>query len=393
MSSAISQFIEKVATSERSEDVSLCEIETAVNEVKRQGDEISRGTTIHLIQQLSCFALDQDAKKAQCVIKFVNTLWDATDGDPLYVDLIPLLKPHLLLNLGDGSSAKRRNRVAPGLNPVLGVSSQEDEIRSRWKSQGGWKHVGLFYIVLLHLQHRDVSVELRWITPGILNLLDDPHDIPLRVQGVQLVHAFVEVFRDPEHWVPFSSTGLFLLFEPVLKNMCYLVPTLYSTMDTTRVWRSVFPALIALYRVEFSDTLEYFRHLQSMCSEIVLRGLIPRLGVKYPTLTVQLLTTLSELLSKMGPLSVVLLQRTVYTLGECIVSDPFFTVADDIVTALLGCVETLVDVCPSERVAAHRYDLNALFRIIRHKCESEGATTEAIGKIVLGLEARIPLDT
>lgn len=287
--------------------------------------------------------------------------------------LIERLKP-LLLHTPD----HRRNTDRVGLKPKVGFSLKEDEARREWKERGGIKSIPLFYTVLSHLEHRNVSSNLWWITPGILNLLDDTSDlVGIKLRGVQLLKTFLDHgFSDESHWLPFNDTGLFGLYEPILLNMCYYLPPAYSSDESLKVWKEVFPTLNALYKRQFgSRVILYRKYLGKFLSEFILQQALPRINLTNETLAIYLLDTVVHLIRILEASTLYYLTRIIYTLGEYLVKNPFFTAFEELVRKTLETVETLVSVLPSGRLNAHKFDLLALVLIPFDKCKQEGKLT------------------
>lgn len=304
--------------------------------------------------------------------------------------LIENLQP-LLLRTED----RRRNNVKSGLRPSVGMSSKDDEARRIWKERGGIRSIPLFYVILLHLQHRNVSSNLWWITPGILNLLDDTTDLAgIKLPGVLLLRTFLSnAFKDETHWISLRETGLFKLYEPILLNMCYYLPPSYSSDETLKVWREVFPTLNVLYATQFKNSEIICRKYQGkFLSEFLLQQAIPRINLTSETLAIYTLDSMISLMKMLDTSTLYHMSRIIYTLGEYLVRNPFFTAFEGLLRKTLDTLEVLVAVCPAARLTAHKFDLLALILIGFDKCKQEGKLTEDLTnnfrRLMQSLEAK-----
>lgn len=300
---------------------------------------------------------------------------DTATRDDVIDRLIGKLQPLLL------RSDVPRKVKTPGLRPSVGFSFKADENRRKWKQNGGLKSIPLFYVILLHLGHHKLSSNLWWITPGILNLLDDSSDLDgIKLRGVLLLRTFLEsAFKDETRWISFQDTGLFELYEPLLINMCYYLPPVHSAEVSMRVWKQVFPTLNALYSIQFDQDLKsYRRHLGSLMSELVLQQLIPRINMTSEVLAVFVLKTLKDQIQRLEEATLYYLSRIIYTLGEYVVKDPFITTFEEIFKEAVDTLEVLISVCPPDRIAAHKYDFLALTVIMFDKCKQEGKLTDVL---------------
>ncbi|AJV42777.1 Tti2p [Saccharomyces cerevisiae YJM1381] len=304
-----------------------------------------------------------------------------SEHDEIMCVLISKLQPLLLKRKSNFELKEQRNL---GLKPTLGMSLKEDNLMQAWVSQGGLKGIPLFYVILLHLKRRDISTNLSWIIPGILNILDDTTDIRrIKLRGVLLLqtllnHTFMNETNDSK-WIQFSSTGLFPLFEKTLINMCYFLPPSYNADETIAIWRVVFPTIQSLYKVEFLDNYtKYQYHLEKFMSEIILQNIIPRASLAYENLTLYALECTMNILRLQREGSVVHLQRLIFVLGEYIVRNPFYTTFPKLISKTLSVVSTLIKVCPNERIVAHRFDILSLILVTYDKCSQEDALNESI---------------
>lgn len=338
-------------------------------EINKQ--ELPEELILQTIQCLSYLALNE-GEGGRVPLKTIEILMavNSTGKDDTLHSLIEKLKPLLLrIDVNDGKKS------ASGLKPRVGMSFKEDEARRVWKETGGLQSLPLFYVVLLHLKNRDVSSNLWWITPGILNILDDTTDlICIKLRGVLLLKTFLShSFEDQVNWISFVDTGLFQLYEPILLNMCYFIPPAYSSENSLRTLKIVFPTLNLLYRLRFQDSeIKYKYHLGKFLSEILLQNIIPRINITSEELTKFALDAMINIIEILQVSTVCHLQRIIYTLGEYLVQNPFFTAFSALMEKTLHVLESLVEVCPNERIIAHKYDFLALLLITYEKCKYEG---------------------
>lgn len=340
-------------------------------------------TNLNVIQCIAYFTLDngvRGTKSLETIKKAISQLIKETSWtyDELLAWMIGRLRP-LLLRIEEGDRQPKKTDNA--LKPKIGFSSKEDEQREEWRNRGGLKSVPYFYVVLLHLKNRHVSSNLWWITPGILNILDDTTDIVgIKLRGVFLLKVFLEnCFEDQDHWISFSDLGLFELYLPVLLSLCYYLPPSYDSNTSLTVLRTVFPTLNSLYRLQFlSSDLKYKYHLGKFLSEILLQNLIPRVNFTSEPLTAYGLQVCCTVVEILGVSSAVHLQRMVYVMGEYLVRNPFFTAFNSLLDNTLNLIHILVVQSPAERVVAHKYDFYGLLLISFGKCKQEGKLTQEV---------------
>ncbi|GAV52371.1 hypothetical protein ZYGR_0AG03620 [Zygosaccharomyces rouxii] len=341
-------------------------------------------TSLEVIQCLSYFTMDKEPRGSKCLetIKTVvgiltnDTNWSY---DELLSYLIDRLRP-LLLRTNETARQSSKDEDS-ALKPKIGLSYKEDEQRQTWRKQGGLKSIPFFYVVLINLKNRHVSSNLWWITPGILNILDDTTDIvSVKLKGVILLRVFLEnCFEDQKNWVSFSDLGLYELYSPILWNLCYYLPPSYDSSTSLKILQTVFPTLNSLYRLQFiSSDLKYKYHVGKFLSEILLQNLIPRINFISEPLTAYVLETCCQSVRILGVSSAVHLQRMIYVLGEYLVRNPFFTAFDSLVDYTLNLIHTMIVECPAERVIAHKYDFYGLLLISFGKCKQEGKLTQGI---------------
>ncbi|AJR73239.1 Tti2p [Saccharomyces cerevisiae YJM1478] len=349
------------------------------------GCAITVSDEVNLIESLSYHSISPgvDIQINTDVLQTIDYYFqrNKSEHDEIMCVLISKLQPLLLKRKSNFELKEQRNL---GLKPTLGMSLKEDNLMQAWVSQGGLKGIPLFYVILLHLKRRDISTNLSWIIPGILNILDDTTDIRrIKLCGVLLLqtllnHTFMNETNDSK-WIQFSSTGLFPLFEKTLINMCYFLPPSYNADETIAIWRVVFPTIQSLYKVEFLDNYtKYQYHLEKFMSEIILQNIIPRASLAYENLTLYALECTMNILRLQREGSVVHLQRLIFVLGEYIVRNPFYTTFPKLISKTLSVVSTLIKVCPNERIVAHRFDILSLFLVTYDKCSQEDALNESI---------------
>lgn len=349
------------------------------------GCAITVSDEVNLIESLSYHSISPgvDIQINTDVLQTIDYYFqrNKSEHDEIMCILISKLQPLLLKRKSNFELKEQRNL---GLKPTLGMSLKEDNLMQAWVSQGGLKGIPLFYVILLHLKRRDISTNLSWIIPGILNILDDTTDIRrIKLRGVLLLqtllnHTFMNETNDSK-WIQFSSTGLFPLFEKTLINMCYFLPPSYNADETIAIWRVVFPTIQSLYRVEFLDNYtKYQYHLEKFMSEIILQNIIPRASLAYENLTLYALECTMNILRLQREGSVVHLQRLIFVLGEYIVRNPFYTTFPRLISKTLSVVSTLINVCPNERIVAHRFDILSLILVTYDKCSQEDALNESI---------------
>lgn len=342
---------------------------------------ISKSTVVETVQHLSYRSLDED-ECGKIAVQSIETLIDRSGLD-ITDDLISRLIP--MLPRIDRNTDKKM----AGLNPQFGLSFEEDEARQIWKANGGTKCLPLFYVILLHLKHQNVSSNLWWMTPGLLNILDDSTDLlGVRLKGVLLLKIFLEkCFVDDEHWISFHDTGLYALYEPILLSMCYCLPPGYSSKDSLAIWRIVFPTLNSIYSLQFKrNQLAYQHHLGNFLSQLLLQNVIPRINITDEKLTEFALETLIKIIKTLKVSIVAHLQRIIYTLGEYMVRNAFFTAFTSLVDKTIEVFSTLIEECPTGRINAHKYDLLAIILITFEKCQKEGKMT---GELTLRLRQLI----
>ncbi|SCU78854.1 LADA_0A08108g1_1 [Lachancea dasiensis] len=282
------------------------------------------------------------------------------------------------------------------LKPQRGFSFTDDKVRSEWAAQGGKRSIPLFYVVLGQLEHGEISSNLWWITPGILNILDDTSELEgIKLQGVVLLRQFLTQTVDVTHTAQFNfaGSGLFKLFEPILLSLWYHFPPSTDPELSGKIWETVSSTLLALYQVQFAyDPTQYHRFVHKFLSETILQATLPRIAVEYTDLTVKVLKIVDSTIDILGPKSVAHMQRLIYVIGEHLVRNAFVTLFMPLVHQITATLTKVVIACPEERVAAHKYDFLGCVLILSEKCHSEGTlddkTALSFHEFVLLLKSR-----
>ncbi|SCU80708.1 LANO_0B00936g1_1 [Lachancea nothofagi CBS 11611] len=262
------------------------------------------------------------------------------------------------------------------LNSNKGFNFAEDKIRSDWHEGGGRRSIPLFFMVLSQLKHRDISSNLWWITPGILNLMDDTSDLEgIKLGGVVLLRQFLTQTIDLNDTVHFNftNTGLAKVFEPILTSLWYHFPPSTDPQLTEKIWETVFTTLIPLYQVEYSQNRSlYYKSVSKFLSEIILQATLPRVATEYPELTLKVLKFVDTTIDILKERSVAHLQRLIYVLGEFLIRNGYITLFMPLVHQIVLTLTKLVVVCSRSRIVGHKYDLLACVTILSEKCFSEG---------------------
>lgn len=345
-------------------------------------------TIIQLIAKLSFFASESSispVRNEQCNIAISHLF--SLDYAILLNNLIDTLTKKLI-EVSKTSSYKENNI---GLNPRLGFSFEEDKIKEDWlraNNNPTRDIIPLFHIILKNIKRNDISSNLSWIVPGILNLLDlTILDIKLN-GGVFLLDEFLKKFeiKIDSNFVSFKELNLFKLFEPVLINLCYFLPPTYKPNESLKVWKKVFPTLLRLYKVQFLEkksTIEYIKYIQSFSSDILLQTIIPRISLDYENLTLFLLDTLKNIFNNiLKENSVILLQRIIFVFGEYIIRNPFITTFNNILIETWNILKLLIEICPKDRIIKHKFDFLALMVLTFEKCNNEGCLNDTITKLL-----------
>ena len=337
----------------------------------------------NLIKSIALFSLHDDKEIADLALDAAAKLiWmKGTDqGNANISYLISELKPLLL------RSAAMGKHSAPGLNPRLGFTYAEDQRREAWRERGGMKSIPIFYVILRNLPRSDVTSNLGWIVPGLLNILDDTSDfVRIKLKGVVLLRTFLEFcFLEDDtkvgesgRYLSLRETGVASLFEPTLTNMCYYLIEVNKT-DNKETLELVYGTLLLLYERTYltggnkednAKNLSLYKEKIGtvILSEILLQYALPKIGTKDEYLLGFIIQMLQKMTAILGPDIVIYLQRIIYYVGEYVIRDPFFTSIRShtgIVPGTISFLLTLVDVCPQERIKEHRYDFLGLALVV-----------------------------
>lgn len=345
---------------------------------------------IQLLESLTYFLFDKVSQpNNKRLISNASKIWGIIEDNhhehSLSINiLIEDLRPHLLRNKNEKVIKQANKNV--GLNPKLGLSLKEDNIRDEWYKNNEFKYIGTFHFILTKLQHHDLSGNLWWIIPGILNLMDDTnHFEDVKIPSIELFYQLLECFtkdtsESANKWISIQDSGLYDLFEPPLKNMLYFTPPSFPQEQTLAIWSSVYPVLIKLCELQYNyppaDPHQYNGMLINLANEVILQHSIPRCAFKHEILLLFGLNELIDILKIVGEPSILIFQRIVYVVGETLVSDPFFTLFDSVIDVIIKLIHTLIKICPQERIIAHRFDLIGLIVLITIKCDKEGKLAE-----------------
>ncbi|CCD27187.1 Tti2p NDAI_0J02950 [Naumovozyma dairenensis CBS 421] len=371
------------------------------NDANMQLDDIQRK---QLILCLLLLIVDNESH----VLKIVDKLLHPQEGlvvnrEDIIKWLVDRLQPLLLKNSANTNASdlqKVKYKFDNGIKKNillntklrLNMFQDDDDEKLKWKQNGGLNSIPLMYGILKLLHRNEISSNLWWINPAILNLLDDTTDLQgIVLKGVLLLNIFLqkfETFDKDDKWITFKDTGLFQLYEPLLKKMCYFIPPMNKEQESIQVMTLVFPVLNQLYYVEFErDLKERNKRISEVVSEILLQNIIPRLDLKYNKLLITLFDILIENIKILKTQSVIHLQRIIYVLGQYFVKNPFITLYEDVIIKILELVSNLIEECPSERLVFHKYDLLGLEIMILLKCRQEGLIVkEEVNDIIISLK-------
>lgn len=341
---------------------------------------------VQLVESLTYFIFDKESQSSkERLVSVTNKIWSNieishNEKTPIINILIEDLRPHLLRTKNE-KVVKQANKNV-GLNPKLGLSMQEDSMREQWHRNNEFKYIGTFSFILMKFRHQDISSNLWWVIPGILNMMDDTSYFDdVKLPSIRLFYQLLECFtkdgsNSASKWLSIKDTGIYDLFEPTLKNMLFFTPPSFPKKQTLQIWSVVYPVLIKLYELQFNflaeDSQQYHEKLITLCNEVILQHSIPRCGFKYEELLLFALNQLIQLLQIVGQSSVLIFQRIIYVIGETLISDPFFTLFDSVIDASIKLIDNLIEICPKDRLRAHRFDLVGLAFIIAVKCDKEG---------------------
>ncbi|CAH02106.1 Tti2p [Kluyveromyces lactis] len=337
---------------------------------------------------LSYFLLNEHWTRYEQRDRVTHLIDNYLDRDhDLVHSFISALKPMLIKSTGinnDNLTPSGRRKIEssrPGLQPRLGFEQTFGESRwKEWRTNGGLRSIGLFYIILRHLGKQEISANLPWISPGILNIIDDTTLGPenVRVYGIMLLCTLLESVlnkRDTYNF-NFKDTGLQKVYEPILTNLLYNLPPSSTPEETLRTWKVTYPALQLILRVEASDNDQDFRdRLGHMFSENILQLTIPRIGLDYPGLSLWILGYCQDVVLMLGKETTLYLQRVIYVLGEFYFRNAFMTLQMPILHKCLDLLILLCDQCIPESIVNQRYDILACILLCYEKCYNEGSLT------------------
>lgn len=385
--------------------------------------------TVELIQKLSYFLID-DLKVNKNLLVVIESIWMSREDKPNCLrQLIEVLKPYLPPNDSQKSKFNNRNYHQniqnSALLPQLSFNSQGDNKIAVWFQEKSWKCYGLFYFILQKLPKSEMSSQMNWIIPGILNLLDNADNLKgIKLMGVIILNQWLDCYlmkgndsngennQDNESkWLKFNQVGIYDMVEPILSNMLHYVPPLYSLDDTLQIWEILYPTILKLYKIQYEQIVYdeitnkienkiedgvknenkhlYNKQLQKLITKNILQYNIPHCEVKYDKLTEFQLIQLRALIRELGSSSVILLTRISYTLGEILVKSPYITLFPNIVLEILQLLDELIQIIPKDRITKHRFDLLGLIIILWKKCNNEGAIHETNRRQMLHIESKL----
>ncbi|CCE61708.1 hypothetical protein TPHA_0B00360 [Tetrapisispora phaffii CBS 4417] len=287
---------------------------------------------------------------------------------------------NLLYKPSNSFANVRSKSLGSGLNPKLGFNRTDETNLEQWKLNGGLYSIPLLHVILRHLDRKHFSSNIWWITPAILNLLDDTSDLhKIKLKGVKalqtlLKYPFCSLPNGKEsQWISFEQTGLFGIFEPILVNMTYFLPPSYPAKETCIIYESIFPALILLYKRQYENNeVQYKTCLQKLLSDNILTNIFPRIVSEHESLTLTTIKFTNQLINELKENITILLSRFIFVLGEYFVKNPFFTTSIAIVEETIKLISLLINFAPIERLNCHKYDFTALLIIIYEKNDLEG---------------------
>lgn len=316
------------------------------------------------------------------------------NGDELIPILISKLKPMLVKADGVSSgnlTASGRRKIESsstkyGLQPRLGFEETFGESKwEEWRLNGGIRGIGLFYMIVRNLKKRDISTNLPWISPGILNIIDDTTvgADNVRLYGIlllqELLRSILKSDENNKYTFSFKDTGLHQIYEPILTGLLYHLPPSSTAEETLRIWEVTYPTLQLLLEVEaFGNTDEYRTKLGQMFSETILQLIIPRIGLEHVALAQWILSYCERIISILERDSTIYLQRILYVLGEYYFRNPFITLNMEVLEQSLHILETLCYQALPESIRNQQYDILACILLTYEKCSTEGALTPNI---------------
>ncbi|SCV01692.1 LAME_0G17876g1_1 [Lachancea meyersii CBS 8951] len=354
---------------------SSSELKTACTDLINCFNDLDNAERLRSLKSLGYFCLDYE------ILPEVRDRCQYCFSEVMHKDLLAIviqdLRQMLLQvknsQLSEQGRLKVQNKLV--LNPKKGLAFAEDKIRSDWAENGGERAVSLFYAVLGELRPKDVSSNLGWIVPGILNLMDDTSDLEgIKLQGVVLLNHFLKKSLDiqSEQRFDFASTGLTTVFEPILTSMWYHFPQSTEPGLTKKIWGTVFPALMSLYRAEYFSRPELLRESVSrFLGETLLQVTVPRISADYMDLTIDTVNRVGSCLDVLGEKSVIHMQRILYVFGEYLICNVFITDFRPLLPSVLAVLTGLVEKCARDRVIAHKYNLLTCALVMCERCYAE----------------------
>ncbi|CEP60980.1 Tti2p LALA0_S02e04060g [Lachancea lanzarotensis] len=359
------------------------ELKTACRDLIDCSNSLTNADRVRSLESVSYFCLSPQISpqlKNEC-----ESCFRAVLNEESLATIIDDIRPMLLQvkNSRISEQGRLRQQEALILNPKKGLVFEEDDIRSKWAQVGGKRTISLFYVVLGQLRTKDVSSNLGWIVPGILNLMDDTSDLEgIKLQGVLLLKRFLSetVGYSYQPQFDFSSTGLVKAFEPILTSMWYHFPQSTDPVLTKKIWDTVFPTLIALYRVEYSSRPQQLsENVSKFLSEVLLQVTIPRIAMDYPDLTIDTLKRIETCVQILREKSVIHLQRVIHVSGEYLICNVHIRNLKHIAHSVVSVLEAFIEECPTDRIIAHRYNLLACALVM---CERSFAEEKLQGEEV-----------
>ncbi|AMD20961.1 HEL320Cp [Eremothecium sinecaudum] len=335
------------------------------------------------------FCSASDLLKPSTTMKCRDTIRRFMDTkllDYLISQLVPLL-PRLKNERTTAAGRVKIRHAKNMLMPQLGFSSAEEELIMKWKANGGLRSIPLFHVVMTNIRLDQVSANLWWITPGILNLLDDPTGwYNLQCHGVQLLQQFLDLCADNENQALFSfaGTGLFDIYHPLLMNLFYNMPPMTDENTTKSIWSVVYPTLTSLYRAQYvTDTTRFKHMIGRLLSETFLQLIIPKLSYTNKELALQSMDYLLDIINLLGGFSIRYLQRILYVLGEYIIRSPYLILDITLEKKCLEVLDKLITVCHIDRIIAHKYDFLACILLTYEKFDAEEMADEVSNQLLM----------
>ncbi|CCH58626.1 hypothetical protein TBLA_0A08370 [Henningerozyma blattae CBS 6284] len=338
--------------------------------IEKEIDRVSYDNLI-LLKNLSLLTLENDSRK-ETSLYLIQKLLDKSDERArtiLLEDFISFVKNNLLFIKQRHHTTREENI---GLNPKLGISLEDDQLRDTWRANGGIYVIPMFFTAIHFMERQNISSNINWIVPGILNILDDTSDIlNIKLKGVSLLNELLCITSTnvKDSFLSFDQLGLFELFEPILSNMFYYLPPSYDSKIVLKIWNQLFPTIILLYKTKPDH--DCHQVLCKFISEIILQNILPRISLDHEELTMFVLDQLINLIKFIQNDTLVILQRLIFVIGEYLVKNPFITTFNAVLIKTLKLISTMLDYTPIERIKAHRYDFLGLIVIVFEKATLE----------------------